>query len=201
LSLLYCLVAIGSVLVSHLHPWWWNADRTNWATSTTPAASRSGITGGGFLRGDRVHAMRFPLSSPNGREDRQPTLRTKTRMVAHHRDGNWRRSMLAPAFVWHQFVTVSADATEIEVMGRMCNVLRLPAICPMAPAMSATSVRQPMGFNRDDLPARHRLSSNGELATPFGKPSRFCSSRRRPARFLLLNPGQDGYGSRAFTSF
>jgi cytochrome c oxidase subunit 2 len=83
--------------------------------------------------------------------------------------------MLAPGlFVWHQFVTVPADATEIEVMGQQWQwSFRLPG---KDGRMGTTNVRNigpdnPMGLNRDDPHGQDDVViENGDLHLPVGKP-------------------------------
>jgi len=76
--------------------------------------------------------------------------------------------------VWHQFVTVPADATEIEVMGQQWRwSFRLPG---KDGRMGTTDVRNvssdnPMGLNPDDPHGQDDVViENGDLHLPIGKP-------------------------------
>jgi cytochrome c oxidase subunit 2 len=84
-------------------------------------------------------------------------------------------AMLAPGlFVWHQFVTVPADATEIEVMGQQWQwSFRLPG---KDGQMGTSEVHyigpdNPMGLNPHDPHGRDDVViGNGDLHLPVGKP-------------------------------
>src|SRR5207237_5181488 len=83
-------------------------------------------------------------------------------------------AMLAPGLiVWHQFVTVPADATEVEVMGQQWQwSFRLPG---KDGRLGTSDVRNiscdnPMGLNRDDPPGQGDvLVESGDLQPPIVK--------------------------------
>ena len=84
-------------------------------------------------------------------------------------------AMLAPGLVvWHQFVTVPPDATEIEVMAQQWQwSFRLPG---KDGRLGTTDVRNigpdnPMGLNRDDPHGQDDIViDNGDLHLQVGKP-------------------------------
>jgi cytochrome c oxidase subunit II len=84
-------------------------------------------------------------------------------------------AMLAPGlFVWHQFVTVPADATEIEVMGQQWRwSFRLPG---KDGRMGTSDVRNissdnPLGLNPDDPHGQDDVViESGDLHLPIAKP-------------------------------
>jgi len=84
-------------------------------------------------------------------------------------------AMLAPGLVvWHQFVTVPADATEIEVMGQQWRwSYRLPGKDGRMGTTDARNVSadNPMGLNPKDTAGQDDIViENGDLHLPVGKP-------------------------------
>jgi len=83
--------------------------------------------------------------------------------------------MLAPGLVvWHQFVTVPADATEVEVMGQQWQwSFRLPGKDGRLGTSDVRNIspENPMGLNRDDTHAQDDVViENGDLHLQVGKP-------------------------------
>src|SRR5229473_1677597 len=84
-------------------------------------------------------------------------------------------AMLAPGLiVWHQFVTVPADATEVEVMGQQWRwSFRLPG---KDGRLGTTDVRNissdnPLGLNPNDPYGKDDVViESGDLHLPIGKP-------------------------------
>src|SRR6267378_2361224 len=84
-------------------------------------------------------------------------------------------AMLAPGLVvWHQFVTVPADATDIEVMGQQWRwSFRLPG---KDGRMGTTDVHNissdnPLGLNPNDPHGQDDVViESGDLHLPIGKP-------------------------------
>jgi cytochrome c oxidase subunit 2 len=97
-------------------------------------------------------------------------------MVARIGTGIGVAAMLAPGLiVWHQFVTVPADATEVEVMGQQWQwSYRLPG---KDDRLGTTDVRyisseNSMGVNPDDPYGKDDIIIQGgdNLHLPLGKP-------------------------------
>src|SRR5258708_13150662 len=83
--------------------------------------------------------------------------------------------MLAPGLVvWHQFVTVPADATEIEVMGQQWRwSYRLPGKDGRLGTTDARNVSSdnPLGLNPDDPNGQDDVViESDDLHLPAGKP-------------------------------
>jgi len=78
-SLLYCFGRNRSVLFHIYSPVVVDADRPTGATSTTPSASTFLDHRGRSLRGDRVPAIRFPLSK--SKEGRQGTYNPENKKL------------------------------------------------------------------------------------------------------------------------
>jgi cytochrome c oxidase subunit II len=83
--------------------------------------------------------------------------------------------MLAPGLVvWHQFVTVPADATEVEVMGQQWLwSYRLPGKDGRLGTSDARNITSdnPMGLNPDDPNGKDDIVvQNDDLHLPVGKP-------------------------------
>ena len=112
-------------------------------------------------------------------------------------------AMLAPGlFVWHQFVTVPADATEVEVVGQQWQwSFRLPGKDGRLGTSDVRNISSdnPLGLNPNDpngkddvVIVERRLALAGREAGQGVAPL-----HRRPARFLCARvPGQDGHGPR-----
>ena len=96
-------------------------------------------------------------------------------MVAHDRDCGRRRGHAGTRLVvWHQFVTVPADATEIEVMGQQWQwSFRLPGKDGRLGTSDVRNITSdnPLGLNRDDPHAQDDVViESGDLHLPIGKP-------------------------------
>src|SRR3981189_2504022 len=119
-ALILLLVAVGSVLFHIYRPWWWTPIATNWRYIDDTINITFWITGTVFFA--VVAFMAYCVFRFHHKEGRQAAYQPQKKNLA------WSltlgtaigvRAMLAPGLVvWHQFVTVPADATEIEVMGQ-----------------------------------------------------------------------------------
>ncbi len=114
------LVAVGSVLFHIYSPWWWTPIATNWSYIDHTISMTFWITGAVFFavvafmaycvfRFHHKEGRRAAYNPENKKLEWWLTIGTAIGVAA----------MLAPGLVvWHQFVTVPADATEVEVMGQ-----------------------------------------------------------------------------------
>ena len=170
------LVAVGSVLFHFLSPWWWTPIASNWGYIDTTLIITFWITGVVFVAvvlfmAYCVYRFRHgsgeqPHYEPeNKRLEWALTVATAVGVAA----------MLAPGlFVWHQFVTVPEEATDIEVVGRQWSwSYRLPG---KDGRLGTSDVRQvsvdnPLGLNPNDPHAKDDIVvESGDLHLQIGKP-------------------------------
>lgn len=119
-ALILVLVAVGSVVFHLLTPWWWTPIASNWHFIDATITITFWITGAVFVavvlfmaycvfRFRYREGHRAAYEPENKRLEVWLTVATALGVAA----------MLAPGlFVWNQFITVPADATEIEVVGQ-----------------------------------------------------------------------------------
>ena len=177
-ALLLLLVAIGSVVFHLVSPWWWTPIATNWRYIDDTINITFWITGFVFVA--VIVFMAYCIFRFHHKEGRQADYNPENKRLEWWLTvgtGVGVAAMLAPGlFVWHQFVTVPADATEIEVMGQQWQwSFRLPG---KDGRLGTTDVRNispdnPMGLNRDDTYGQDDvIIENGDLHLPVGKPVR-----------------------------
>ena len=170
------LVAIGSVVFHLVSPWWWTPIATNWSYIDQTLNITFWITG--FVFTAVIAFMAYCVFRFHHKEGRQADYNPENKRLEWWLTvgtGVGVAAMLAPGlFVWHQFVTVPADATEIEVMGQQWQwSFRLPG---KDGRLGTTDVRNispdnPMGLNRDDTYGQDDvIIENGDLHLPVGKP-------------------------------
>ena len=175
-ALILLLVAIGSVVFHLLSPWWWTPIATNWSYIDHTINITFWITG--FVFTAVIAFMAYCVFRFHHKEGRQADYNPENKRLEWWLTvgtGVGVAAMLAPGlFVWHQFVTVPADATEIEVMGQQWQwSFRLPG---KDGRLGTTDVRNispdnPMGLNRDDTYGQDDvIIENGDLHLPVGKP-------------------------------
>ena len=170
------LVAVGSVLFHIYSPWWWTPIATNWSYIDHTISITFWITGAVFFA--VIAFMAYCVFRFHHKEGRQADYNPENKRLEW-----WLTigtaigvgAMLAPGlFVWHQFVTVPADATEIEVMGQQWQwSYRLPGKDGLLGTSNAALVTadNPFGLNRDDPHAQDDvLIDSGDLHLPLGKP-------------------------------
>jgi len=170
------LVAIGSVVFHLLSPWWWTPIATNWSYIDHTINITFWITG--FVFTAVIVFMAYCVFRFHHKEGRQAAYNPENKKLEWWLTigtGIGVAAMLAPGLVvWHQFVTVPPDATEIEVMGQQWQwSFRLPG---KDGQLGTTDVRNissenPMGLNRDDPHGQDDvIIENGDLHLPIGKP-------------------------------
>lgn len=119
-AILLAVVAVGSVVFHFLSPWWWTPIASNWQYIDHTLIITFWITGVVFtavvlFMGYCVYKFRHVPGRKADYEPENKRLETWLTVVT----GIGVAAMLAPGLVvWHQFVTVPADATEIEVLGK-----------------------------------------------------------------------------------
>jgi cytochrome c oxidase subunit 2 len=175
-ALILLLVAVGSVVFHLLSPWWWTPIATNWSYIDHTLNITFWITG--FVFTAVIAFMAYCVFRFHHKEGRQADYNPENKKLEWWLTigtGVGVAAMLAPGLiVWHQFVTVPADATEIEVMGQQWQwSFRLPG---KDGRLGTTDVRNissdnPMGLNRDDSQGQDDIIiENGDLHLAIGKP-------------------------------
>src|SRR5580693_2989198 len=149
------LVAIASVLFHLFSPWWWTPLASNWQYIDDTITLTFWITGAVFTA--IVAFMAYCVFRFRHKEGRQAAYEPENKKLEW-----WLTigtaigvaAMLAPGLVvWHQFVTVPAGATEVEVMGQQWQwSYRLPGKDGRLGTSDARKVNSdnPMGLNPDD---------------------------------------------------
>jgi cytochrome c oxidase subunit II len=175
-ALILLLVAIGSVLFHLYSPWWWTPIATNWSYIDQTINITFWITG--FVFTAVVAFMAYCVFRFHHREGRQADYNPENKKLEWWLSigtGIGVAAMLAPGLVvWHQFVTVPADATEIEVMGQQWQwSFRLPGKDGRLGKSDVGNISpdNPMGLNRSDPHGQDDVViENGDLHLPIGKP-------------------------------
>jgi cytochrome c oxidase subunit II len=170
------LVAVGSVLFHLVSPWWWTPIASNWGYVDDTLIITFWITGAVFVAVLLFMAyclVRFrhrkgqqALYEPeNKRLEWWLTIATAVGVAA----------MLAPGlYVWHQFITVPAEATEVEVVGRQWSwSYRLPGKDGRLGTSDVQniSVENPLGLNPSDPNGKDDVViETDDLQLQIGKP-------------------------------
>ena len=177
------LVAVGSVLFHLFSPWWWTPIASNWSYIDHTITMTFWITGAVFFavvafmaycvfRFHHKEGRRAAYNPENKKLEWWLTIGTAIGVAA----------MLAPGLVvWHQFVTVPADATEVEVMGQQWQ-WSYPASRKGRPAWDLRcpqrQFRQSHGLEsrRSARTRRRRHSKTTTCTCRSGSRSRCCSA-------------------------
>jgi len=175
-ALILLLVAIGSVLFHLYSPWWWTPIATNWAYIDHTINITFWITGFVFVA--VIAFMAYCVFRFHHKEGRRADYNPENKRLEWWLSigtGVGVAAMLAPGLVvWHQFVTVPADATEVEVMGQQWQwSFRLPGKDGQLGTSDVRNIApdNPMGLNRDDPHAQDDVViENGDLHLQMGKP-------------------------------
>ena len=170
------LIAIGSVAFHLLSPWWWTPIASNWHYVDDTLIVTFWITGLVFVAialfiaycvfRFRHKAGRIAAYEPeNNRLEWSLTIATAIGVAA----------MLAPGLVvWHQFVTVPAEASELEVVAQQWQwSFRLPGEDGKLGTSDARyiSTDNPLGLNpADDRGRDDVVVEADDLHLPVGKP-------------------------------
>ena len=170
------LVAIASVLFHLFSPWWWTPLASNWQYIDDTITLTFWITGAVFTA--IVAFMAYCVLRFRHKEGRQAAYEPENKKLEW-----WLTivtaigvaAMLAPGLVvWHQFVTVPAGATEVEVVGQQWQwSYRLPGKDGRLGTTDARNVssENPLGLNRDDPAGQDDIViENDDLHLLIGKP-------------------------------
>ena len=175
-ALILLLIAVGSVVFHLLSPWWWTPIASNWRYIDDTIIITFWITGAVFvaivvfmaycvLRFRHREGGRAVYEPENKKLEKWLTIVTAVGVAA----------MLTPGlFVWHQFVTVPAEATEIEVMGQQWRwSFRLPGKDGRLGSSDVRNISSdnPMGLNPNDPHGQDDVViESDDLHLPVGKP-------------------------------
>src|SRR3984957_12249104 len=175
-AIILLLVAIASVLFHIFSPWWWTPLASNWQYIDDTITLTFWITGAVFTA--IVAFMAYCVFRFRHKEGRKAAYEPENKKLEW-----WLTigtaigvaAMLAPGLVvWHQFVTVPAGATEVEVMGQQWQwSYRLPGKDGRLGTSDARNVssENPLGLNRDDAAGQDDIViENGDLHLQVGKP-------------------------------
>lgn len=172
------VVALGSVLFHFLSPWWWTPIASNWQYIDSTIIITFWITGVVFVavilftaycvarfRHRPERAGQALYEPENKRLEWWLTIATGLGVAA----------MLAPGlFVWHQFITVPAEASEIEVVGRQWSWgYRLPGKDGKLGTSDTRNVAadNALGVNPNDPAGKDDVIIDGDdLHLEVGKP-------------------------------
>ena len=175
-ALILVLVAVGSVLFHVVSPWWWTPIASNWGYIDATLNITFLITGAVFVAvvgfmaycvwRFRHKAGQTALYEPENKKlEWWLTVATAVGVAA----------MLAPGlYVWHQFVTVPKEATEVEVVGRQWSwSYRLPGKDGKLGTSDTRNVsaENPLGLNQNDPNGKDDIIiESGDLHLQIGKP-------------------------------
>jgi cytochrome c oxidase subunit II len=178
-AVVFVLVAAASVAFHVLSPWWWTPIASNWHYIDATITITFWITGVAFVavvlfmawcvyRFRARDGHRAVYEPENKRLELGLTLATALGVAA----------MLAPGlYVWHQFVTVPADATEVEIVGRQWSwSYRLPGKDGRLGTSNVSNIStdNPLGLNANDPNAQDDVVIESDnLHLQIGKPVKF----------------------------
>jgi cytochrome c oxidase subunit II len=178
-ALILVLVAVGSVVFHLFSPWWWTPIASNWGYVDDTLIITFWITGTVFvavllftaycvLRFRHREGQQALYEPENKRLEWGLTIATALGVAA----------MLAPGlYVWHQFVTVPADATEVEIVGRQWSwSYRLPGKDGRLGTSNVSNIStdNPLGINANDPNGQDDVVIESDnLHLQIGKPVKF----------------------------
>lgn len=170
------LVAVASVAFHLLSPWWWTPIASNWHYIDDTVIITFWITGAAFVAivGFMAYCV-FRFRHTEGRRAAYEPENKKLEWWLTIATAIGVGAMLAPGLlVWHQFVTVPADATEVEVMAQQWRwSYRLPGKDGRLGTTDARKVSadNPLGLNPTDPNGQDDIViDNDDLHLPVGRP-------------------------------
>lgn len=176
LALVLVLVVVGSIAFHAFSPWWWTPIASNWSYIDHTLVITFWITGAVFAA--VVLFMAYCVYRFRHREGLKAAYEPESKRLEWWLTvvtGVGVAAMLAPGlYVWHQFVTVPADATEIEVVGQQWQwSYRLPG---EDGRLGTTDIKwvtpeNPLGVNPNDPNGQDDVVIEAdELHLPMNKP-------------------------------
>lgn len=174
--LILVLIVVGSVLFHVLSPWWWTPIASNWGYIDNTLVITFWITGAVFSA--VVLFMAYCVYRFRHQEGRKAAYEPESRKLE-----SWLTvvtavgvaALLAPGlFVWSRFITVPADATEIEVVAQQWQwSFRLPGADGKLGTSNARLVNSdnPLGIDPQDPNGQDDVVIEAaDLHLPIGKP-------------------------------
>ena len=162
IALVLVAVALGSVLFHFLSPWWFTPIASNWAYIDDTIIITFWITGAAFTA--VILFMAYCIFRFRHVEARRAAYEPESKRLEWWLAGVTAvgvAAMLAPGlFVWRQFVTVPAAASEFEAVGQQWQwAFRLPGPGGRLGRSDAQFVsdQNPLGLNPDDPSARDNV--------------------------------------------
>jgi cytochrome c oxidase subunit 2 len=175
-AIVIAIVALGSVLFHLVSPWWWTPIASNWSYIDNTITLTFWITGAVFVAVVLFVAYCiFRFHHEEGRVASYEPENKKLELWLTVATGIGVAAMLAPGlFVWGQFVTVPAGASEIEIMGQQWQwSFRLPGKDGRL-GTTFTNLITPensLGINPGDPNGQDDLVvEGGEIHLPLGQP-------------------------------
>lgn len=175
-AIILALVGVGSVVFHLVSPWWWTPIASNWQYIDDTISITFWITGAVFLA--VVLFMAYCVFRFRFQEGRRASFEPENRkleiwLTAATALGV--AAMLAPGLlVWNRFITVPADATEIEVVAQQWRWnYRLPGPDGRLGAADTRLVDadNPLGLVRGDPAGQDDVVIEAEnLHLPIGRP-------------------------------
>lgn len=175
-ALIFILVAVGSVLFHILSPWWWTPIASNWESIDHTIVITFWITGIAFTA--VVGFLGYCIFRFRHRKDARAAYEPENKSLEGWLTvgtGLGVAAMLAPGlYVWHQYISVPKDATDVEVVGRQWQwSYRLPGKDGKLGKtdVQAISADNPLGLDPNDPAGQDDVIIDGEdLRLPIGKP-------------------------------
>jgi cytochrome c oxidase subunit II len=178
-ALCLILIAVGSVVFHLVTPWWWTPIASNWGYVDDTLTMTFWITGAVFVA--VLLFMAYCVVRFRHREGQQALYEPENKKLEW-----WLTiataigvaAMLAPGlYVWHQFVTVPADATDVEIVGRQWSwSYRLPGKDGRLGTSDVANIssENPLGLNPNDPNGKDDvIIESDNLQLPIGKPVKF----------------------------
>jgi cytochrome c oxidase subunit 2 len=176
LALVLVLVVVGSIAFHAFSPWWWTPIASNWSYIDHTLVITFWITGAVFaavvlFMAYCVYRFRHREGLKAAYEPESKRLELWLTVVT----GVGVAAMLAPGlYVWHQFVTVPEDATEVEVIGQQWQwSYRLPGADGRLGTSDIKWVtpENPLGVNPNDPNGQDDVVIEADdLHLPMNKP-------------------------------
>ncbi|MEX2694294.1 cytochrome c oxidase subunit II [Rhizobium mongolense] len=174
--LVLVLLVVGSVVFHLLSPWWWTPIASNWSYIDNTLLITFAITGLVFVAVGSFMAycvFRFRHKPGNQAAYEPENRRLEIWLAVVTSVGV--AAMLAPGLVvWNQFITVPADAHQIEVVAQQWQwSFRMPGADGRLGKSDTREVNpeNPLGLNKNDTAGLDDvIVEGGELHLPIGKP-------------------------------
>lgn len=175
-AIVIVIVAVGSVLFHLFSPWWWTPIASNWSYIDHTISLTFWITGVVFVAVVLFVAYCiFRFRHEEGRQAIYEPENKRLELWLTVATGIGVAAMLAPGlFVWGQYVTVPANASEVEVFGQQWQwSFRLPGKDGKLGTTFTTLVSpdNPLGVNPQDPNGQDDvIVEGGEIHLPIGQP-------------------------------